>query len=70
MTKRHGNSLPRTSVTADSESRHAAAVTEIVAYFAESHVLAKNDRLSAFQTLCKDLDVEIGTSINRCKKVL
>ena len=70
MTKRHGNLLPQTFVTADSRDRHAAAVTDIVAYFAESYVPAKNDRLSAFQTLCEDLDVEIGTSIKKCKKVL
>jgi hypothetical protein len=54
----------------DPENRHAAAVTEIVAYFAESYVPAKNNRLSAFQTLCEDLDVDIGNSIKKCKKVL
>lgn len=41
---------------------------DITAHFASTYI-SSNGRLAAFQQLCADLDVAIGTSITQCKKV-
>jgi len=62
MAKRHKKS------SAQKKAEHDAAVEDIVAHFAQTYI--SNDRLTALQQLCRDLDVEVGTSINKCKQVI
>jgi uncharacterized Fe-S cluster-containing MiaB family protein len=48
-------------------AEHDAAVEDIVNHFAQTYI--SNNRLSALQQLCRDLDVEVGTGIKSCKQV-
>ena len=48
-------------------AEHDAAVDDIVNHFAQTYI--SNDRLAAFQQLCRDLDVEVGSGIKKCKEV-
>jgi hypothetical protein len=49
--------------------KHEAAVQNIINHFATTYISSGNDRLSAFQDLCRDLEVEVGTGIKKCKQV-
>jgi len=44
-------------------------IASILLYF-NTEYSAHLGRLPAFQQLCEDLDVEVGTSLTQCKKVL
>lgn len=55
--------------SAEEKAKHEAAVEDIINHFATTYISTGNDRLSAFQDLCRDLDVEVGTGIKKCKKV-
>jgi hypothetical protein len=48
---------------------HAVKVASVLVHFDTTYDVKVN-RLAAFQQLCADLDVEIGTSLTQCKKVL
>ena len=60
MPKKHKKS-------AKAKEEHDAAVEDIVTHFAQTYIF--NDRLSAFQQLCRDLDVEVGSGIKKCREV-
>jgi hypothetical protein len=55
--------------TKSAAQKHEAAVQNIINHFATTYISSGDDRLSAFQDLCKDLDVEVGASLTQCKKV-
>jgi hypothetical protein len=55
--------------SAAAKKKHEAAVEDIIHHFAATYISTGNHRLSAFQQLCEDLDVEVGTSITNCKQV-
>jgi len=46
-----------------------AKFADVVIYFTTTYG-TDLDRLIAFQQLCRDLEVEVGTSLSQCKKVL
>jgi hypothetical protein len=46
-----------------------AKIASILLHFDDTYT-AKHGRLAAFQQLCKDLDVDVGTSLKQCKQVL
>jgi hypothetical protein len=48
---------------------HAAKVASVLVHFTTTYTLQLS-RLDAFQQLCTDLDVSVGTSLTQCKKVL
>lgn len=50
------------------KNKKSTSVDDITAHFASTYISSKG-RLDAFQQLCADLDVAIGTSITQCKKV-
>jgi len=54
--------------TQKAKEEHDAAVEDIVAHFAQTYI--SDDRLAAFQQLCRDLDVEVGTGIKKCREVI
>jgi hypothetical protein len=47
---------------------HALEVAGVLVHFDTAYDF-KTNRLTAFQQLCVDLDVEVGTSLTQCKKV-
>jgi hypothetical protein len=47
---------------------HAVEVAGVLVHFDTTYDVKVN-RLAAFQQLCMDLDVEVGTSLTQCKKV-
>lgn len=49
-------------------SKRSTTVDDITAHFASTYI-SGNGRLAAFQKLCADLRVDVGTSITQCKKV-
>jgi hypothetical protein len=51
-----------------SKKDHTAAVAAITAHFSSTYI-SGNGRLAAYQQLCRDLDVDVGSSIIQCKKV-
>jgi hypothetical protein len=51
-----------------SRKDHTAAVAAITAHFSNTYI-SGNGRLAAYQQLCRDLDVDVGSSIVQCKKV-
>lgn len=53
--------------TEQAKKEHEAAVEDIVNHFAQTYI--SKDHLAAFQQLCEDLDVEVGTSLKKCKQV-
>lgn len=53
--------------TEKAKKEHEVAVEDIVNHFAQTYI--SYDRLAAFQQLCRDLDVEVGTGITKCKQV-
>jgi hypothetical protein len=59
--------MAKTKISAS--QKHKAAVEDIIAHFAGTYISTGNDRLSNFQELCRDLDVEVGISIKKCKEV-
>jgi hypothetical protein len=46
-----------------------AKIASIIIHF-DTTYSAKHDRLAAFQQLCGDLEVDIGTSLTQCKQVI
>lgn len=55
--------------TEAAKKQHEAAVEDIITHFAATYISTGNERLSDFQQLCEDLDVEVGTSLMKCKQV-
>jgi hypothetical protein len=51
-----------------SKKDYTAAVAAITAHFSNTYI-SGNGRLAAYQQLCRDLDVDVGSSIIQCKKV-
>jgi hypothetical protein len=51
-----------------SKKDYTAAVAAITAHFSNTYI-SSNGRLAAYQQLCRDLDVDVGSSIIQCKKV-
>lgn len=47
---------------------YIAAVAAITTHFSNTYI-SGNGRLAAYQQLCRDLDVDVGSSIIQCKKV-
>jgi ribosomal protein S11 len=47
---------------------HEANIANIILHFDATYI-SGSGRLAAFQQLCRDLDVEVGTSLKQCKKV-
>ena len=47
---------------------HVLEVASVLVHFDTTYDVKLN-RLAAFQQLCVDLDVEVGTSLTQCKKV-
>lgn len=62
MPKRHKKSEA-------AKKEHEAAVEDIITHFAATYISTGNDNLITFQQLCEDLDVEVGTSMKKCKQV-
>ena len=50
------------------KAAHEAKVASIILHFDTTYT-AKLGRLAAFQQLCTDLDVDVGTSLKQCKEV-
>lgn len=50
------------------EAARKLRIAAIVAHF-EEHYESKPSKLQAYQKLCEDLGVEVGTSITQCRKV-
>lgn len=50
------------------KAKHEAEVANIILHFDETYI-SNPSRLAAFQQLCRDLEVEVGTSLTQCKKV-
>jgi uncharacterized Fe-S cluster-containing MiaB family protein len=59
--------MTRKKTAAQKAAAHAAAVEDVINHFAETYI--SNDRLTMFQQLCRDLDVEVGTGIQKCRQV-
>jgi len=53
----------------EDQKKHDAAVEDIIDHFNKTYISTGNNCLSAFQELCKDLDVEVGPSIKKCRQV-
>ncbi|KAM0695665.1 hypothetical protein Q7P36_004147 [Cladosporium allicinum] len=49
------------------KAAHEAKVASIILHFDTTYT-AKLGRLAAFQQLCTDLDVDVGTSLKQCKE--
>ncbi|KAF7184962.1 hypothetical protein HII31_13585 [Pseudocercospora fuligena] len=63
---------PESDKQTKSQKRKAARecrVNAIVAHF-EEHYESKPSKLQAYQKLCEDLGVDVGTSITQCRKIL
>lgn len=56
-------------MTDEEKAAHAAAVDQVIAHFAETYVPSGDTRLANLQQLCRDLEVEVGTSSMTCKMV-
>lgn len=54
---------------AAAKAAHEANVANIILHFDTTYI-SNLSRLAAFQQLCKDLDVEVGTSLKQCTKVI
>lgn len=50
------------------KNNYTAAVAAITTHFSNTYI-SGNGRLAAYQQLCRDLDVDVGSSIIQCKKV-
>ncbi|KAM0705865.1 hypothetical protein Q7P35_007225 [Cladosporium inversicolor] len=50
------------------QKNHSAAIAAITAHFCSTYI-SGNGRLAAYQQLCRDLDVDVGSSIIQCKRV-
>ena len=62
--------MPRKHKKSEAEKKeYEAAVENIITHFAATYISTGNRRLSAFQQLCEDLDVEVGTILKKCKQV-
>jgi hypothetical protein len=59
----------KNKISAAQKAEHETAVENIITHFATTYISPGNDRLSAFQDLCKDLQVEVEMSFTQCKKV-
>jgi len=47
---------------------HSLSIAAVTTHFSNTYI-SSNGRLAAYQQLCRDLCVDVGTSINQCKKV-
>lgn len=59
---------PTSAVTMTKRKNNARKVANVVTHFTNTYTY-DDGRLLAFQTLCRDLRVSVGTSLTQCKKV-
>lgn len=59
----------RNKLTPEQKAAQAAAAKDIIAYFTDTYDTIEDTRLSNYQKLCRDLQVEVSAESLACKSV-